>query len=131
MQLKYFLIRDSSITPTLVLNKTALLLRADINESIYICAGARLKIPTGIALDLPEEYQAEITSDYILASQSGVIVLNSPAIIYAGCKKELSVLLINHSDRLFKLDPGTPIGLLSVRTALALIPVCAGELKQP
>ena len=63
--------------------------------------GGRALVPTGIAIAIPEGYAGFVQPRSGLALRHGVTCLNTPGLIDAGYRDEISVLLVN-------LDPGTP-----------------------
>jgi dUTP pyrophosphatase len=65
-------------------------------ESVYIAHGTIVCVATGIKLQLPLGYEAQIRPRSGLAKKFGVTVLNSPATIDSDYRGEVSVLLINH-----------------------------------
>lgn len=73
-----------------------------------VAPGARVVLPTGIALALPEGYAAFVHPRSGLAANHGVGIVNSPGTIDAGYRGELKVILVNHDRvepvRLQRLD---------------------------
>ena len=84
---------------------------------------ARQKIPTGIAIALPEGYEAQVRPRSGLADRHGITVLNAPGTIDADYRGEVMVLLVNLSDVPFAVQRGERIAQLVVapvtRVALA------------
>jgi dUTP pyrophosphatase len=70
-------------------------LMAAIEEDVIIRKGERKLIPTGIALALPEGYEAQIRPRSGLALKNGITVLNTPGTIDADYRGEIGVILIN------------------------------------
>ena len=68
--------------------------------------GARALIPTGLALELPNGYEAQVRPRSGLALKDGVTVLNSPGTIDADYRGEIGVILINHGERPFVSPAG-------------------------
>lgn len=60
-------------------------------------SGGRLLVPTGISLQLPKGYEAQIRPRSGLAFKYGITVLNSPGTIDSDYRGEVKVLLINHN----------------------------------
>ncbi|MCI0601237.1 MAG: dUTP diphosphatase [Beijerinckiaceae bacterium] len=85
--------------------------------------GGRHLVQTGIALAIPEHYEAQIRPRSGLARDHGVTVLNSPGTIDSDYRGEVLVLLINHSDEPFEIVRGARIAQLVIaplaRVALA------------
>lgn len=70
-------------------------------EETVVRARNRALIKTGIALELPQNYEAQIRSRSGLALKSGIFVLNSPGTIDEGYKGEVGIILYNSTDEDF------------------------------
>ena len=70
-------------------------LRANLASSIVLFPEQRLLIPTGISIELPAGYEAQVRSRSGLASKHGIVVLNSPGTVDADYRGEIRVLLCN------------------------------------
>lgn len=84
-------------------------LRADLSESKMLMPGKRELIPTGIFMALEKGYEAQIRPRSGLAFKHGITVLNSPGTIDADYRGEIKVLLINHGEKAFVIEPGERI----------------------
>lgn len=71
-------------------------------------------IPTGFAISLPSELEAQIRSRSGLAAKEGVFVLNSPGTIDADYRGEISVILYNASNKIFVLKRGMKIAQMVI-----------------
>jgi len=89
-------------------------LRAFITEEIIIKPLQRFLIPTGLFIELPVGYEAQIRPRSGLAYKHGVTVLNSPGTIDADYRGELKVLLVNLSDTDFVINNGERIAQMVV-----------------
>jgi len=89
-------------------------LRANIEEQIIIKPLQRFLIPTGLFIELPVGYEAQIRPRSGLAYKHGVTVLNSPGTIDADYRGELKVLLVNLSDTDFVINNGERIAQMVV-----------------
>jgi dUTP pyrophosphatase len=79
-------------------------------------AGGRALVPTGIAIAIPEGYAGFVQPRSGLALHHGVTCLNTPGLIDAGYRDEVSVLLVNLDPRLvFDVRPGDRIAQLVVQ----------------
>jgi dUTP pyrophosphatase len=87
-------------------------LHAAVSETLILKPGARDKIPTGIALELPEGFEAQIRPRSGLALKDGLTVLNAPGTIDSDYRGEILVLLINHGDKPFEIVRGARIAQL-------------------
>ncbi|MGE3530047.1 MAG: dUTP diphosphatase [Methyloceanibacter sp.] len=81
---------------------------------VTIAPGARALIPTGLALELPQGYEAQVRPRSGLALKQGVTLLNSPGTIDADYRGELMVILVNHGDQPFLVRRGDRIAQLVV-----------------
>ena len=84
-------------------------IRAHLSEAISIAPMQRQLIPTGLYIELPIGYEAQIRPRSGLAFKNGITVLNSPGTIDADYRGEIKVLLINFSDQVFVVEPGERI----------------------
>ena len=84
-------------------------IRAHLSEAISIAPMQRQLISTGLYIELPIGYEAQIRPRSGLAFKNGITVLNSPGTIDADYRGEIKVLLINFSDTVFVVEPGERI----------------------
>jgi dUTP pyrophosphatase len=89
-------------------------IRAFVAEPIVIKPGARALIPTGLYIELPPGFEAQIRPRSGLALKHGVTVLNSPGTIDADYRGEIKVLLINFGDADFAVANGERIAQMIV-----------------
>ena len=87
-------------------------LRAFITEPIILRALDRALIPTGLYIEIPEDYEAQVRPRSGLAIKHGVTVLNSPGTIDADYRGEVCVELVNLSNTPFTVEPGERIAQL-------------------
>jgi dUTP pyrophosphatase len=95
-------------------------LTAAVAETVAIAPGAWRAIPTGLALALPQGYEAQVRPRSGLALRHGVTVLNSPGTIDADYRGELMVLLVNHGPEPFAVRRGDRIAQLVVAPVAAV-----------
>lgn len=69
---------------------------AELVEDLFVLPGARVLVPTGIAIELPEGYEAQIRPRSGLALKHGITLLNSPGTIDADYRGEIGIIIINH-----------------------------------
>lgn len=91
-------------------------LRADIKEAIVLNPLERALIPTGIYIELPHGYEAQIRPRSGLAAKHGVTVLNTPGTIDADYRGEIKVILVNLSSVAFTINDGERIAQMVVAT---------------
>ncbi|MBO4874228.1 MAG: dUTP diphosphatase [Bacteroidales bacterium] len=84
-------------------------LRANLAEPVVLKPMARKLIPTGLFIELPEGYEAQIRPRSGLALKHGITVLNTPGTIDADYRGEIGVILINLSTEDFKIEHGERI----------------------
>lgn len=84
-------------------------LRAFVDADVVLKPFERKLIPTGLYIELPEGYEAQIRPRSGLAIKSGITVLNSPGTIDADYRGEIKVILINLSQEDFTIKSGDRI----------------------
>ena len=81
-------------------------LRANNDEDIVLAPLQRAIVPTGLYMEIPAGYEAQVRPRSGLAAKKGVTVLNSPGTIDADYRGEVGVILVNLSDTPFVIQPG-------------------------
>jgi dUTP pyrophosphatase len=89
-------------------------IRAFIPSDLAIPPMERVKIPTGLFLEIPEGYEAQIRPRSGLASKWGITLLNSPGTIDSDYRGELEVLLINIGSESFTVKNGDRIAQMVI-----------------
>lgn len=89
-------------------------LRADITEPIMLEPLERRLIPTGLHIQLPDGYEAQVRPRSGLALKSGITVINTPGTIDKDFTGNVGVVLINLSDSSFTIYPGDRIAQLII-----------------
>ncbi len=84
-------------------------LRANLEEPVLLKPLQRALIPTGLYIELPEGYEAQIRPRSGLAAKHGIGVLNSPGTIDADYRGEIKVILVNLSSEDFTVEHGERI----------------------
>ena len=84
-------------------------IRANLPESITLGPMERKIIPTGLFIELPAGYEAQIRPRSGLAIKHGITVLNSPGTIDADYRGEIGVILVNLSNEDFVVNDGERI----------------------
>ena len=87
-------------------------LRAFITEPVILGVLDRALIPTGLYIEIPEGYEAQVRPRSGLAIKHGVTVINSPGTIDADYRGEICVELVNISNTPFTVEPGERIAQL-------------------
>lgn len=89
-------------------------LRANLDAPILLKPLQRELVPTGLFIELPAGYEAQIRPRSGLAFKNGISVLNSPGTIDADYRGEVKVLLVNLSDKEFEVKDGERIAQMVV-----------------
>jgi dUTP pyrophosphatase len=89
-------------------------LKANIAETWSLQPLERKLVPTGIFIELPQGYEAQVRPRSGLALKQGITCLNSPGTIDADYRGELKVILINLSDSEQMINPGDRIAQMVV-----------------
>lgn len=89
-------------------------LRAALDAPRQLAPGEWQAIPTGLYIELPEGYEAQVRPRSGLALRHGITLLNSPGTIDADYRGEIQVILINHGKVPFTVEPGMRIAQLVV-----------------
>lgn len=89
-------------------------IKASLTDSISIKPGERVLIPTGLYIELPSGYEAQIRPRSGLAFKHGITVLNSPGTIDADYRGEIKILLINLGHQSFDITNGERIAQMVI-----------------
>ncbi len=89
-------------------------LRANLEEEIVLKPFERKLIPTGLFIELPEGFEAQVRPRSGLAIKKGITVLNSPGTIDADYRGEIMVILINLSQEDFIIRHGERIAQMVI-----------------
>ncbi len=109
--------------------------RASIKESIFIQSGKAALIPTSLHFAIPQGYEIQIRPRSGLAYKHQITVLNTPGTIDADYRGEVSIILINHGEKIFEVKPGMRIAQMVLAAVLqaefvledVLVPTTRGE----
>lgn len=89
-------------------------LRANIKEAIVLKPLQRVLITTGLFIELPEGYEAQVRPRSGLALKKGITVLNAPGTIDADYRGEIGVILVNLSEDDFIIEDGERVAQLVI-----------------
>jgi dUTP pyrophosphatase len=89
-------------------------LRAELEQPVTLKPLERKLIPTGLFIELPEGYEAQIRPRSGLAYKHGISIVNSPGTIDADYRGEIKVLLVNLSAEDFEINTGDRIAQMVV-----------------
>ncbi len=87
---------------------------ADIENEITVKPGEIAMIPTGIAIELPPGYEAQIRPRSGLALNHGITLLNTPGTIDSDYRGEIKIILINLGKKEFKIKRGDRIAQMII-----------------
>jgi len=97
-------------------------LRASVGEeSVILAPGARAMVPTGLAIALPEGFEAQVRPRSGLAIKHGITQLNTPGTIDSDYRGELKVILINHGQEPFTVAHGDRIAQLVIAPVIQAV----------
>src|SRR4051812_8417727 len=118
-------LRPDAVVPRyMTAHAAGLDLSAALDAPLELAVGARAAIATGLAIKLPEGYEAQVRPRSGLAREHGVTLVNSPGTIDADYTGPLVILVINHGDRAVRIEPGQRIA------QLVIAPVVQAELVE-
>ncbi len=89
-------------------------LMADIAEPLTLSPLERAMVPTGLYIELPVGYEAQVRPRSGLAAKHGISVLNAPGTVDADYRGEIKVILVNLSNHVFTINPGERIAQMVV-----------------
>ena len=89
-------------------------LRANLNTPMQIAPMERVLVPTGLYIELPVGYEAQVRPRSGLALKKGITVLNSPGTIDADYRGEIRVILINLSNETYEIIDGDRIAQMVI-----------------
>lgn len=89
-------------------------LRANLDEPVTLNPLGRAIIKTGLFIELPIGYEAQVRPRSGLAAKKGITVLNSPGTIDADYRGEIGVILVNLSNEAYTIENGERIAQLVI-----------------
>jgi dUTP pyrophosphatase len=101
---------------------------AATTDDLIIAPGDRALVPAGIAIELPEGYEAQVRPRSGLALKKGVTVLNAPGTVDSDYRGELGIILINHGKEPYVVRRGERIAQLVIAATVRAKPVETEEL---
>ena len=99
-------------------------LRAFLNSDVNIPPMGRVKIPTGLKMEIPAGYEGQVRPRSGLALKSGLTVLNSPGTIDSDYRGEIEIVLINLGEMDVIIKDRQRIA------QLVIAPVCRAQIKE-
>lgn len=104
-------------------------LRADLGQPITLKPLERALIPTGLFIELPVGFEAQVRPRSGLAAKHGITVLNSPGTIDADYRGEIKVIAVNLSNTDFRIEDGERVAQLVVAKHEQVEWIAAEELS--
>jgi dUTP pyrophosphatase len=110
-------------------------LYADLPEDFFLLPGCRTLVPTGVAIALPDGFEAQIRPRSGLALKHGIALVNSPGTIDSDYRGEIGVIMINHGSEPFLIKSGERVAQMIIarfarvewQIAVELDNTCRGE----
>ncbi|MBN2645328.1 MAG: dUTP diphosphatase [Desulfuromonadaceae bacterium] len=91
---------------------------AALDDVLVLGPGERALVPTGLAISLPEGFEAQIRPRSGWAIRDGVTLVNSPGTIDADYRGEIQIILINHGQQSVAVEPGARIAQMIIAPVL-------------
>lgn len=104
-------------------------LRADMEKNHTLQPLERMLVPTGLFIELPMNYEAQVRPRSGLAIKHGITCLNSPGTVDADYRGELKVVLINLSNEPQTIHPGDRIAQMVIQKVEKVILTQADEIN--
>ena len=98
-------------------------------EPVTLEPGRPALVPTGIAIELPPGYEAQVRPRSGLALKHAITVLNTPGTVDEGYRGEVGVILINHGQTAFAVEAGMKIAQMVVSPRVQVSVVEVAELS--
>lgn len=90
-------------------------LRADLSEAVVLGPLERTLIPTGLYMEIPEGYEAQVRPRSGLAIKQGLTCLNTPGTIDADYRGEIKIILVNLSNEPQTVAPGDRVAQMVIQ----------------
>jgi dUTP pyrophosphatase len=105
-------------------------LKANIDQPVLLKPLERTLIPTGLFIELPQGYEAQIRPRSGLAAKHGITVLNTPGTIDADYRGEIKVILVNLSNTEFVINDGERICQMVIAKHEQIVWEATNELNE-
>lgn len=99
-------------------------------ETAVIPAGCYGAVSTGLYLEMPHGFEAQVRPRSGLALKHGVTVLNSPGTVDSDYRGEVRIILVNHGREDFFIEPGDRIAQMVFAAVIQVEPTRADELNE-
>ena len=105
---------DLPLPAYVTVQSAAVDLLAAVTEDVVLAPGARTLIPTGLAIALPDGYEAQVRPRSGLALKNGITLLNTPGTIDADYRGEIGIILTNLGQEDFTVERGMRIAQMLI-----------------
>ena len=122
--------RDISIPRYMSDSASGLDLRAAVKEEIVLAPGKRFLVPTGLFIEVPPGFEAQIRPRSGLAIKHGISIVNAPGTIDADYRGEIGVVLINLGEKPFIIRRGDRIAQMIIKEVVRAELVEEDELSE-
>ncbi len=102
---------------------------AELADDLLLHPGERTLVPTGIAIELPDGYEAQIRPRSGLALRHGIALVNAPGTIDPDYRGEIGVIVINHGTEPFLIRSGERIAQMVIAPFVRAVLVPVEELE--
>jgi dUTP pyrophosphatase len=116
MKIKIVNLSDNSLPAYETIASAGMDLRASLDAPVIMNPLERAIVPTGLFIELPVGYEAQVRPRSGLAAKYGVTVLNSPGTIDADYRGEIKIILVNLSQESFTIKHGDRIAQMIIAT---------------
>jgi len=125
VRVRFHKLRAGAVTPRYMSDHAAGADLAYAGEGpLSLAPGARLAVPTGLALEIPPSCEGQLRPRSGLALRAGVTMVNTPGTIDADYRGEVMVLMVNLGADTYTINPGDRIA------QLVIAPVTRGEFEE-
>jgi len=105
-------------------------LKARVDAPVILESGKRALVPTGLSIELPDGYEAQVRARSGLAAKFGIGLVNGVGTIDSDYRGEIKICLINHGEETFTVNDGDRIAQLVFARYEKVKLVVAGELEE-
>jgi len=91
-------------------------LQAHVDDRLEIPPGGRALVPTGVAIALPDGYEAQVRPRSGLALRKGLTLVNTPGTVDADYRGEIRLIMINHGDETVVVRRGDRLAQMVIHT---------------
>jgi len=96
-------------------------LPAAVKQELTLAPGERVLVPTGLAIALPDGYEAQVRPRSGLAARNGITVLNTPGTVDADYRGEVKVILANLGNEDFTIERGMRIAQMVIAPVIQAV----------